>query len=214
MSLIQRAAVLPAPGYHHLGATTSGGWSGVLARMGVVDPAVRPDTFDFLATRVMAKADTGNGLAWLEAGWAETGWGGQGRQRIYTYDTNRGAWSFYEQYDIKPGDRVWIYLQTEVDGAKPAWQAWLWWGDEWHLLTSQELPLTGYARIEQYAEVHTDKPFDVPRLQVDNVALKTSPQGGLRYWDATVPTSPGSTSGTYCLDWTDKYATWSAGTCP
>src|SRR5262245_56488089 len=65
VSLMQRAVVVPVPGYHHLGATTAGGWSGVLARLEVVDAQVRPDTFDFLAARVMAKADTGNGIAWL-----------------------------------------------------------------------------------------------------------------------------------------------------
>jgi len=214
VSLTQHAVVVPTPGYHHLGATTAGGWSGVLARFEVVDSQVRPGTFDFLAARVMAKADTGKGIAWLEAGWTETGWGGDGRQRIYTYDTNGDAWSFYDEYDIKPGDRIWIYLQTEQDGPTPAWQAWLWWGDEWHLLTSQALPLTGSARIEQYAEVHTDDPFEVPSLHVDNVALKAGPRGALRPWDASVPTGAGVSNGPYCLDWTDKYSTWSAGTCP
>lgn len=211
---MQRAKAVPAPGYHHLGATSSGTWSGVLARLEVVDPGVRANTFDFLATRVMAKAETPDGTEWLEAGWAETGWDGNGKQRLYTYDTNRDSWAFYDQYEVKPGDRLWIYLQTEQEGATPAWQAWLWWGNGWHLLTSQVLPLTGRAKIEQYVEVHTDKPFEVPKLRVDNVSLKDGPLGPLVYWDERVATAPGTSADGYCLNWITRYDNWTAGSCP
>ena len=57
---------VPQPGYHHLGATTDGGWSGVLGRLTVDDPGVRAGTFDFVATRFMAKASTATGVKWLE----------------------------------------------------------------------------------------------------------------------------------------------------
>lgn len=204
---------VPAPGYHHLGATTTGKWSGVLGRVEVVDPAVRPDTFDFLATRFMAKADVPGGVAWLEAGWTETGWAGKGQQRIYSYDTNRQSWVFYDEYQLKPGDRLWIYLQTEEAGERPAWHAWLWWGDKWNLLTTQNLPIGDRAMIEQYVEVHTEQPFQVPKLRVDNIALKDGPAGELKYWESQVPTQPGMTSGGYCLTWTTRYDDWVAGTC-
>lgn len=213
VSSLQRTAPVPAPGYHHLGATTVGGWSGVLARLKVADADVRENTFDFLATRVMAKAETPNGMEWLEAGWSEIGWDGMERQQIYTYDTNTDAWAFYEQYRVAPGDRFWIYLQTEKDGAKPAWQAWLWWGDTWNLLTSQELPLTGRAKIEQYAEVHTDNPFNVPSVTMDNVSLKDGPAGPLVVWTNDIPTTPGRSTDKYCLTWTREYDSWTANTC-
>lgn len=213
-SSTQRARAVPAPGYHHLGATTSKAWSGILARLEVSDPGVRAGTFDFLATRVMAKGETPDGLVWLEAGWAETGWDGAGKQRVYTYDTNRDAWAFYQQYEVKPGDRLWIFVQTEQAGPTPAWQAWLWWGDAWHLLTSQQLPLTERATIEQYVEVHTDTPFDVPRVHIDNVQLKDGPAGAMTYWDERVTTAPGASTGTYCLEWIKRHDTWAAGNCP
>jgi hypothetical protein len=208
-----RPVPMPAPGYHHLGATTSGVWSGVIARLEVVDAAVRPESFDFVATRLMAKADTPDGTEWLEAGWAETGWSGDGRQRIYSYDTNRDAWAFYDQYEIAPGQRFWVYLQTEQDAPRPQWQAWLWWSDGWHLLTSQDLPLTGRAKIEQYVELHSETPFHMPPVDVDNVSLKDGPKGPLVDWVRRIPTNTSSPHGTYCLTWIRPYDFWTAGSC-
>ncbi|MFD0595461.1 hypothetical protein ACFQZ4_26615 [Catellatospora coxensis] len=116
-----------------------------------------------------------------------------------------------------PGDKLWLHLQTEAGGEQPSWQAWLWWGDRWNLLTSRPLPLSGQAEIEQYVEVHAD-PADpgtvtIPRLAIDNVQLKTSPDAGLRPWNAEVPTSPGADFATYCLDWRVPYTSWTTTTC-
>ncbi|RSM44114.1 hypothetical protein DMB66_52650, partial [Actinoplanes sp. ATCC 53533] len=161
-------------GYRHLGAGTGGEWNGVSGRMSVVDAAVRQNTYDFVAGRFMVKRDMGSGsIAWLEAGWAETGWAGSGRQRVYTFDTNSGAWQFYEQYAINPGDKVWLEVRTGADGV---WQAWLWWNNRWQLLTAQKLPIGPSAYVEQYVEVYTDprRPtrIDVPPVTVDNVQLR------------------------------------------
>ncbi len=69
----------------------------------------------------MVKRNMGGGsIAWLEAGWAETGWAGPGRQHIYTYNTNTKTWQFYDQYVLRPGDRVWLDLHSDADGV---WQA-------------------------------------------------------------------------------------------
>jgi hypothetical protein len=191
----------------------------VLGRLQVRDPEVRPGTYDFTGARFMARRDQAReGMAWLEAGWAETGWSERGRQRVYTYDTNHNAWTFYDDYEIHDGDQIWIYLETENTGPRPAWTAWLWWGDEWHLLSSQELPLTGSTQIEEYVEVHSDarqpSGYRVPAITVDNVQLKTAPSGQLSYWRDPVKTSPGGDTGAYCVDWETRYDTWQAGTCP
>src|SRR2546429_9958886 len=75
---------LPQPGYHHLGATTAGTWAGVLGQFAVRETGVRAGTFDFVATRFMAKASTPAGTKWLEAGWGQTGWSGNGEQGVST----------------------------------------------------------------------------------------------------------------------------------
>jgi hypothetical protein len=209
---------LPGPGYHHLGATTDGTWSGVLGRMTVRDPAVRAGSYDFVATRFMAKASTPDGVKWLEAGWAETGWAGGGRQRVYTFDTNTNTWAFYDQYPIKDGDQIWIELQTSESGTQPTWTAWLWWGNAWRLLTRQRLPIGDHATVEEYVEVYVDPTLggtvDVPPIEVDNVQVKSDPAGGMRYWTADgVPTSPGTGADAYCLTWQTAYDTWNAGSC-
>ncbi|GAA4692353.1 hypothetical protein [Phytohabitans rumicis] len=197
--------------YHHLGAGTTGEWSGVLARLTVRDPGVRTGTHDFVATRLMAKRESDGRLTWLEAGWAETGWAGGDKQRVYTYDTNRQAWTFYDQYALAPGDQIWISIQAARDGV---WEAWLWWRERWQLLTSQRLPMGARAQVEQYVEVHTDGAgaIDVPRIAVDNVQVKDG--DALRYWrQDDVPTASGGGSGAYCLDWATRFDTWTAGTC-
>jgi hypothetical protein len=206
-------------GYHHLGSATSGEWAGVSGRIGVVDGSVRPGTYDFVAGRFMAKRDMGGGkIAWLEAGWAETGWASPGRQHIYTFNTNTLTWQFYDQYTIKPGDRVWVDLHSDATGT---WSAWLWWGNRWNLLTAQKLPIGTSAYIEQYVEVHVDtgKPakVDVPTVTVDNVQLRGA-DGAEQYWRNGVATLVGDMAvqraGGFCLTWLNLYDTWTAGDCP
>jgi hypothetical protein len=207
-------------GYHHLGAGTSGEWAGVAGRISVVDGSVRQGTYDFVAGRFMVKRDLGGGnIAWLEAGWAETGWAGGGRQHIYTFNTNTQTWQFYDQYTLKPGDKVWMDLHTDADGV---WQAWLWWGDRWNLLTAQKLPIGTSAYVEEYVEVHVDsgRParVDVPPVTVDNVQLRPPDGGTARYWRDDVGTLVGDMAaqraGGFCLDWVNRYDTWTAGDCP
>ncbi|GGQ70960.1 hypothetical protein GCM10010166_46260 [Couchioplanes caeruleus subsp. azureus] len=207
-------------GYHHLGAGTGGEWSGVAGRIGIVDGGVRRNTYDFVASRFMVKRDMGGGsIAWLEAGWAETGWAGQGRQHIYTFNTNTKTWQFYDQYRLKPGDKVWLDLHTDADNV---WQAWLWWNNRWNLLTAQKLPIGSSAYVEQYVEVHVDSGraarLRVPRVTVDNVQLRPPGGGQGRFWREDVDTLTGDMAqqrgGGFCLDWITHYDTWTAGDCP
>ncbi|GLY05782.1 MULTISPECIES: hypothetical protein [Actinoplanes] len=208
-------------GYHHLGAGTSGEWGGVSGRYSVVDSTVRTGTYDFVAARFMAKREIERGrIAWLEAGWARTGWSGGGRPRVYTFNTNTNAWQFYDQYAVKTGDRVWLDVHTDGGGV---WSAWLWWNNRWNLLTSQKLPVGETAYIEQYVEVHGDpkKParLDLPRVTVDNVQLRPAGGGASRFWREDVPTVTGvepglrQVQGGFCLDWVTRYDTWAAGDC-
>jgi hypothetical protein len=218
-SRFQREAT--AAGYHHLGAGTAGEWGGVSGRISVVDGNIRPNTYDFVAGRFMVKRDMGGGsIAWLEAGWAETGWAGAGRQHIYTFNTNTKTWQFYDQYALKPGDTVWLDLHTDGQGV---WQAWLWWNNRWNLLTAQRLPIGDRAYVEQYVEVHVDPrqsaQIDVPTVTVDNVQLRPADGGGApQYWRGDVNTLTGDVaqqrSGGFCLNWVNKYDTWTAGDCP
>jgi hypothetical protein len=203
-------------GYHHLGAGTRGEWGGVSGRFSVVDGSVRPQTYDFVVGRFMAKRDLGGGrIAWLEAGWSETGWASPGRQHIYTFDTNTNRWQFYDQYPVRPGDQVWLDVSTDRTGL---WRAWLWWNNRWNLLTQQQLPLGPSARIEQYVEVHVDASrqtkIDVPTVTVDNVRLRPGGGGAAQYWREDVATETGEAArGGFCLDWKTRYDTWTAGNC-
>jgi hypothetical protein len=222
---IERASTgglpVPAPArtdrgdYHHLGVTTAGDWAAVFGRLTVRDPGVRAGSFDFVAARFMAKRRTGSGrIAWLEAGWAETGWSGRGAQRVYAFDSAGMSWAFFDDFRIRDGDQVWIYLH----GGDEAWRAWLWWGDRWQLLSSAALPTDGGALLEQYVEVHRAGPgpaIEVPPIRVDQVRVRATAAGPLESWRAElVPTVPPLAVEDYCLDWENRYDTWSAGDCP
>jgi hypothetical protein len=207
-------------GYRHLGAGTAGEWAGVSGRLAVTDPAVRAGSYDFLATRFMVKQRLGNGdIAWLEAGWAETGWSGGGRQRIYTYDTDGRAWRFYDEFVLRPGDRVWLDVHADADGV---WQAWLWWDNRWNLLSAESLPIGADAFIEQYVELHVDaeRParITVPPVAVEQVELLPTGGGPAVPWREDVETVTGEAAevddAALCLDWVTRYDTWSAGDCP
>jgi len=206
-------------GYQHLGAGTGGEWAGVSGRMEVVDSSVRPKSYDFVAGRFMVKRDLGGGrIAWLEAGWAETGWASAGRQHIYTFNSDTKTWQFYDQYALKPGDRVWVDLHTDTNGI---WQAWLWWNNRWNLLTARKLPIGRTAYVEQYVEVHVDARrsgrVDVPPVTVDNVKLRPAGGGPDQAWRADVATLIGDLTGPLlgglCLNWMNRYDTWRAGSC-
>ncbi len=208
-------------GYHHLGANSAGEWSGVSGRISVVDGSIRPGSYDFVAGRFMVKRNMGGGqISWLEAGWAQTGWAGPLRQHIYTFNTNTHTWQFYDQYALQPGDRVWLDLHSDADGV---WGAWLWWNNRWNLLTAQRLPIGQTAYVEQYVEVHVDagRParIDVPEVTVDNVQLRPPDGGNARYWRDDVPTLTGyapdqpQQTGGFCLNWVNRYDTWTAGDC-
>jgi hypothetical protein len=204
------AEPVPGPGYHHLGATTADGWTGVTGRLTVADPGVRAGTFDFVAARFMARNPAGT--AWLEAGWSENGWLRDGRQRIYTYDTASRRWTFFDEYRTGPGDQIWVYLESSGN----VWRAWLWWHDDWHLLAETELPIGPSATVEQYVEVYVDPAkggsVALPPSSFDNVQLRDA-AGGFQYWREPVATGVGESAGTYCLDWHTRFDTWSAGTC-
>ncbi len=219
LNLVTGTAAAPAPvpgtGYHHLGATTVGTWSGVLGRMSVTAPGVRDGTYDFVASRFMVKADTADGTRWLEAGWAQTGWSGRGRQRVYTFDTNSNRWIFYDQYPLKPGDRI----EIQITAHHGVWVARLLWHGAWWELTSQVLPFGEHALVEQYVEVYVDPRrggrVAVPPVHVDGVQLEPEPGAAMRSWQpSTVPTDASTSDGQYCLAWHGGYDTWAAGSCP
>lgn len=199
-------------GYHHLGATTVGGWSGVSGRLRVADPGVRPGTYDFVAARFMARSPDGS--AWLEAGWSENGWLRDGRQHVYTYDTASKRWTFYDDYPIRPGEQVWLNVESARDGQ---WRAWLWRGGQWRLLTDVRLPMGPTAVIEQYVEVYVDPAVGgaiaLPPAGFDNVQLRDA-SGRTGFWrEGTVPTGAGAGFANYCLSWLKRFDTWFAASC-
>jgi hypothetical protein len=185
----------------------------------VTDPGVPAGSFDFVATRLMAKHELGGGqVAWLEVGWVEPGWSGAGAQQIYTFDSAAMSWAFFDAYPIGPGDQIWIYLHSDTGAGQPVWRAWLWWGERWQLLAAPELPVPDRMLLEQYVEVHQDQPgppIPVPPITVDSVQVRGAPDGPLRPWrQGRVATVAPVTSSDYCLVWEDRYDVWSAGDCP
>lgn len=214
---VEPAGVLPVPrpGYHHLGATTAEQWNGIQGRLGVRSTGVRAGTRDFVATRFLAvREPAGGGLAWLEVGWATTGWSPDQAPRVYAFDSASMSWSFFDDYLLHDGDQIWVHLHAEAGG----WRAWLWWGGRWRLLSAPDLPTGGQeARLEQYVEVHRDgagPPVAVPPVQVDQVQVATA-GGQLVPWrpDRVATVGP-ALSGDYCLTWQHQFDAWSAGDCP
>jgi hypothetical protein len=185
--------------------------------MTVTAAGVRKGSYDFVASRFMAKSDTPTGVKWLEAGWAQTGWTGAGRQRVYTFDTSTNKWTFYDQYPISDGDHIWIEITAAGPG--PTWVAWLLWRGHWRRLTETVLPAGGQAQLEQYVEVYVDPSRGgtvwVPAIQVDNVQVRAQPGAPLRYWtSSTVPTAPDAPgTAPYCVTWESGYDAWHAGSC-
>jgi hypothetical protein len=212
-----RLAAAPAAGqgsYTHLGATTVDSWGQVSGQLTVTDPSVRKGSFDFVAARFMAKQETSAGTRWLEAGWAEVGWGGNGRQRVYTFDTSTNEWTFYDQYPLSPGDHVSILLHAGPDGQ---WSASVYWHAAWYPLTKTRLPAGSRALIEEYVEVYQDPARPGARLSVPPVSVSgvtVAGPGPARPWSDAVPSYRGGDEQTsYCLTRLDAWSNWRAGTC-
>lgn len=208
-----------ATGYRHLGAVTGTDYAGIAGRLAVTDPGVRGGSNDFVAARFMALGTVDGRGQWLEAGWTEDGWLNDDAQHVYTYNTNTMRWSYYNQYPIKPGDRIRLVLQSGDSTEKgTTWRAWLWWDNRWNLLDQQRLPIGERTAIEQYVEVYLDPSrsggYRLPATGVTDVALQ--PASGRRFtgWrDPTVRTSESASYPGYCVAWRDRHDDWSAASC-
>src|SRR5947199_307613 len=84
-------------------------------------------------------------------------------------------------------------------------------------VTTQSLPISERATIEEYVEVYVDPAhggeIQVPPVEVDNVQLKPDPGGRFGYWTDAVGTSPGADADGYCVTFDTPYDTWHAGSC-
>lgn len=206
------------PGYHHLGAVTDDGWSGATARFTVRATGVRSGSNDFVAGRLMVRGDAGGRTHWLETGWSTDGWLSSTAPHVYSYDSNRSSWAFYDQYKVADGDRLYFGLTAgSGTGADTTWNAWLWWDNRWNLLTAQSLPITARADIEQYVEVYVDPKrgggYRVPGVDVTDVRLGAD--GDYRPWrdDGSVVTTAAAPDPGWCLTWRTRYDDWTAGSC-
>lgn len=215
------AAAEPVPhaGYHHLGAQSSEQLAMVRPRLGVTNPGVRRGTWDFVASRVMAKEDYNGSTRWLEAGWAEVGWRNDD-QYVYTFDTRDNEWKFYDQYNLASGSR--FFAQIDSDSASTTrdtnWRAWIWWNNAWNRLSVISLPIYREAFMEEYVEVYRDPNvaghFNLPSSDIDNVQVKESPSSSAVFWrNPPISTLEGSSIAPYCLTWDVKYDDFRAASC-
>lgn len=205
-------------GYRHLGALTDDAYAAVGGGLTVRDPGVRAGTHDFLATRFLARGDVGGRTKWLETGWSENGWRDRA-QHVYTYDTTTMKWSFYDQYELRPGDRVYLALQSGAAAqGGTTWNAWLWWNDRWNLLAAPVLPFGAVTQMEEYVEVYVDPShagsYPVPAIDVDDVTVQAKPGDGFTPWrEPGVPTTESARYDGYCVDWRTRWSDWSARSC-
>jgi len=207
------------PGYRHLGAYTRDEQAAVGATLTVRDTGVRRRTDDFVATRLMARADTAGGTRWIEVGWTEDGWLDDNAQHVYTYDSSTGDWSYYDQFPVRDGDRIPVVIQSgPARHGGTEWRAYLWWDRRWQLLAAPTLPFGPRAQVEQYVEVYVDPRrggrYPVPAVTVSGVVVGRDPGGDAVPWrepEVATVTSPGYRG--YCVDWRGRYDDWSAGTC-
>jgi hypothetical protein len=128
-------------------------------------------------------------------------------------------WSFYDQYEVRPGDRIYLALQAGA-AAKggTTWNAWLWWDDRWNLLAAPVLPFGPRTRMEEYVEVYVDPAqgggYPVPAVDVDDVTVQPRPGDGFTPWrDPAVPTTESAPYDGYCVDWRTRWSDWAARTC-
>lgn len=115
------------------GIQTADGFSGhygIYAALTVTDTRVPRNSSQYLSQRVLAKSCDRND--WFEIGWVEAGWR-DNKQYIYTHDTPGSGWTFYDQYALSPGQRIYVQIvQSPTDAG--LWQVYLWWNGSWQLL--------------------------------------------------------------------------------
>lgn len=208
-----------ADGYRHLGAYSENDYAAVGATLQVRDTGVRRRSNDFVAARVMARADVAGRTRWIEAGWTEDGWLDDDAQHVYTYDSSGGDWTYYDQYPVHDGDRISVVVESgpAVNGGT-TWRAYLWWDNRWNLLAAPTLPFGPRAQLEQYVEVYVDPRrggrYPVPGVAVSGSVVVADPGGDAVPWrDPAVPTDTSPAYPGYCVSWQERFDSWSAGTC-
>jgi hypothetical protein len=208
-----------ADGYRHLGAYSENDYAAVGATLQVRDTGVRRRSNDFVAARVMARADVAGRTRWIEAGWTEDGWLDDDAQHVYTYDSTGGDWTYYDQYPVHDGDRISVVVESgPAANGGTTWRAYLWWDNRWNLLAAPTLPFGPRAQLEQYVEVYVDPRrggrYPVPGVAVSGTIVVADPGGDAVPWrDPAVPTDTSPAYPGYCVSWQERFDSWSAGTC-
>jgi hypothetical protein len=208
-------------GYHHNGAQTTTRYDGAYAYIEVNNTGVRPNTFDFVANRIMLKNSTDS--IWLEAGWAEVGWtglvGGSPQQYVYVYDAYYDEWFFYDDLCTSSGCHIDVRIiqAASCDLGDPSciWRAQLFNHStgSWETLHSVTLGMDrGY--IEEMTEVHIASPF-VSHFSVDAANDQDWFLTQRRFSDNTWHNWANSNSvagavAPYCIDWITLYSRFEA----
>lgn len=211
-------------GYHYTGAYTSSRYDGAYAWIEVVNPTVRPNTLDFVVSRIMAKKlNDGDvsGQAWLEVGWAEIGWeglvGGVPEQFVYTYDTVADEWSFYNALCVSDGCHVDVRIipsaSCDIGDPTCVWSAQLFNHSTgtWQNLRSVTLPMDR-AYLEEFTEVYMD--LDEPmsgHVDLDQSyndldwwqTQRRYADGSFVNWNSTATSVVAQAP--YCSDWITNY---------
>jgi hypothetical protein len=156
---------LPTPhaGYHWNGFRTQAtSFTGGKIEVEVTNPAVDHqdgvgDNDEFVANRVLSQQTSGD---WIEAGWAEVSW--QTGQRVYTYKTATGAWSFYG-YDLSTGSNYAFRTRHCTLQGAGTQCAEIYWNGGWQLLDSSGAAdctdNNGDARcaVEEFTEIYSEQ---------------------------------------------------------
>lgn len=189
------------------GIQTADGFSGqygIYAALTVTNARVPRNSSQYLSQRVLAKScDRGD---WFEIGWVEAGWRDD-KQYIYTHDTPSSGWTFYDQYPLTPGQRIYVQV-TQVPSNANLWQVYLWWNGSWHLLretvNTDWLGCGGELMVDRYQTgqgtwFNTNGAVNFGDGTSSGVMVKNVGTNSWQPWDRSFPTAVYS-GDYYCWD--------------
>lgn len=207
--------------WHHNGAQTTARYDGAYASIEVTNANTRPNTNDFVASRLLAKSNVA-GDAWIEVGWAEVGFpgtldpNGLPEQYVYVYDTVHREWHFYNTLCVTSChvDVRIVKSSSCVIGSPPCvWTAQLYnhTAGAWANLHSVTLPMDR-AYLEEFTEVYVDPSQPVTHFAIDLASndldwFETQRRFSDGSWNLWVTTNTTTLAVTpYCIDWiTSRY---------
>ncbi|HEY1830033.1 MAG TPA: hypothetical protein VGG38_07315 [Acidimicrobiales bacterium] len=159
-----------------------------------------------------AATTCGAGGNLIQVGWAQTSFNNPNSPEVFEFDSVNCTWEWFSQYGIGNDSLVPYAVADPTD--TDSWSTYIYWNDEWNLLTTETMPWASPPYVEQQLEVYNSSASvaDPSVPQQENTATEVFIGGGFEYWtSSTALDTAVFDESPYCVNFYSEYYNWAVG---